>query len=66
MKDDIVEEIHAIRDAHAAKFSYDLHAICEDLKKTEAQNIAAGHPYITPLSEPGIAPEHAKIRFIKQ
>ncbi|NDH07022.1 hypothetical protein EBX93_14075, partial [bacterium] len=49
MRDEIIDEIHEIRDAHAAKFKYDLHAICDDLKKTEAQNIAAGHPFITPL-----------------
>ena len=30
MKDPIVEEVRKIRDAHAAKFQFDLHAICED------------------------------------
>jgi hypothetical protein len=33
MRDEIIDEIHEIRDAHAAKFKYDLHAICDDLKK---------------------------------
>ena len=34
--DPIVEEIHRIRDEHAKKFGYDLHAICEDLRKKQA------------------------------
>jgi len=35
VKDPIVEEVRKIRDAHAASFGYDLHAICEDLRKKE-------------------------------
>ncbi len=35
-KDAIVEEIHRIRDEHAKKFNYDLHAICEDLRKKQS------------------------------
>ncbi len=34
-KDPIVEEVRQIRDAHAAKFNYDLKAICKDLKAKE-------------------------------
>lgn len=50
LNDEVVDEVRAIREAHAAKFNYDLRAIYEDLKKTEAEHIAAGYPYITPLS----------------
>ena len=35
MKDPIVEEVRKIRHEHAAKFDFDLHAICEDLRKRE-------------------------------
>jgi hypothetical protein len=35
MKDPIVEEVRKIRNAHAALFNYDIHAICEDLRKKE-------------------------------
>lgn len=35
MKDPIVEEVREIRNAHAASFNYDLHAICEDLREKE-------------------------------
>ena len=44
MKDPIVEEIRTIRDAHAARFRFDLHAICEDLRKKEK---TCGHPIVS-------------------
>jgi len=50
LNDEIVNEVRAIREAHAAKFGYDLRAIYEDLKKTEAEHIAAGHPFVSPPS----------------
>ena len=43
-KDPIVEEIRKIREAHAAKFNYDLKAICADLKKKEK---VCGHPVVS-------------------
>jgi hypothetical protein len=54
LNDEIVDEVRAIRDAHAAKFGYNLRAIYEDLKKTEAEHIAAGHPFI---AAPSVTPE---------
>jgi len=51
LNDEVVDEVRAIRDAHAAKFGYDLRAIYADLKKSEAEHIAAGHPFVTPPSE---------------
>jgi hypothetical protein len=44
LNDEIVDEVRAIRDTHAARFGYDPRAIYEDLKKSEAEHIAAGHP----------------------
>jgi hypothetical protein len=44
MKDSIVEAIRKIRGAHAAKFQFDLHAICEDLRKKEK---TCGHPVVS-------------------
>ena len=60
--DEIVNEIRAIREAHAEKFGYDLRAIFEDLKKSEAARIAAGHPFV---SSPSSAPNTSfqRIRF---
>ncbi len=41
MIDPVVEEVRAARRKHAERFNYDLHAICEDLKKMEKN---CGHP----------------------
>lgn len=38
IKDPIVEEVRKTREAHAAKFNYDIQAIYEDLKKQEKKS----------------------------
>ena len=43
MNDPIVDEVRRIRDAHAARFNYDLDAIFRDIKEREKQ---AGHQFI--------------------
>jgi hypothetical protein len=43
-RDPIVQEIHRIRDEHARKFNYDLHAICEDARRKQAQS---GHKVVS-------------------
>lgn len=43
-RDPIVEEIRRIREAHAARFNYDLKSICADLKKKEKD---CGHPVVS-------------------
>ena len=65
--DEIVDEVRAIRDAHAAKFGYDLLAIYADLKKSEAEHIAAGHPFI-PAPERPVPPNPAwqRTRFAQR
>lgn len=35
-RDEIIEEIHQIREEHAKAFNYDLKAICDDLRKRQA------------------------------
>lgn len=55
LNDEIVDEVRAIRDAYAAKFNYDLRAIYEDLKKSETEHIAAGHPFVAPPSAPVVS-----------
>ena len=37
-EDPIVEEVRKVREAHAAKFNYDLQAIYQDLKAQEKQS----------------------------
>jgi len=51
-KDPIVEELHEIRRKHAASFNYDLHAICESLRKAQE---SSGRNIITkPLRAPSV------------
>lgn len=38
MNDPIVEEVRRIRDAHAARFNYDLDAIFADIKEQERKS----------------------------
>ena len=42
--DPIVAEVRKVRQTHAAKFNYDLSAICADLKKKEKDS---GHPVVS-------------------
>ena len=43
--DPIVEEIRRARDEHAAKFDYDIHRICEDIREQEKKS---GLKFVTP------------------
>ena len=56
-KDPVVEEVRRIRDAHAAKFGYDLRAIFEDLKRQEKE---CGHKVV---SFPPRRPSAARLAF---
>ena len=42
--DPIVDEIRKIRDAHAARFDYDLRAICDDFRKKQKES---GHEVVS-------------------
>ncbi len=63
MIDPIVEEVRRIRDAHAARFGYDLEAIFRDIKEQERKGghvfvcgVACGDTAVTPSStQPEIA-----------
>ena len=63
LNDEVVDEVRAVRETHAAKFGYNLRAIYEDLKKSEAEHIAAGHPFIAPPSAPSEPVSAQRIRF---
>lgn len=42
-QDEIVAEIRAVREAYAKRFDYDVKAICEDLKRRQAEG---GHKVV--------------------
>lgn len=46
--DEIIDEVRKNRSAHAAQFNYDLRAIYNDLKKSEAEHIQNGCEYVEP------------------
>jgi hypothetical protein len=50
-KDEIVEQIHQIRDNYAKSFNYDLNAIFEDLRKKQAES---GREVVTLSRQPGL------------
>ncbi|NJM76468.1 MAG: hypothetical protein HC852_12600 [Acaryochloridaceae cyanobacterium RU_4_10] len=49
--DEIVEEIHRIREKYAKSFNYDLDAIFEDLRRKEA---ASGREVVNLSRKPGL------------
>lgn len=54
-KDEIVEETRKVREAYAAKFNFDLEAICENLKEQEKQSI--NRIISLPAKEPQLYPQ---------
>jgi hypothetical protein len=55
MTDPIVEEVRRVRDAHAARFNYDLDAIFQDIKEQERKS---GHQFVSGTARPA-APKKA-------
>jgi len=55
--DPLVEEIHQVRQAHAARFNYDLHAILNDFRQRQSQSgktvvsFAKGRPQSSEFKE---------------
>jgi len=49
-KNEILEEIHKIREEHVKSFNYDIQAICDDLRQRQ---VASGRRIISqPLKRP--------------
>ena len=42
--DPVIEELHRIRDEHSKQFNYDVHAICEDIRRREKES---GRTYVS-------------------
>lgn len=54
MNHPIVDEVRRVRDAHAARFNYDLDAIFRDIKEKE---IKSGHKFISGVARPATPPQ---------
>ncbi len=59
--DPIVEEIHQIRQTHAAKFNYDIHAILMDYQERQKQS---GKPVVS-FANSDSGPEYSEIEVSK-
>lgn len=53
MNDAILDEVRAIREAHAAAFDFDLDAIYADIKQREVEHQARGARFVDPPAVPG-------------
>jgi hypothetical protein len=58
MNDPIVDEVRSVRDAHAARFNYDLDAIFRDIKEQEQKS---GLKFVAGAARPA-APRKRKPR----
>ena len=63
----MIDEVRAVREAHAEKFGFDLDAIYEDIKRCEEEHIARGAEFVDPPPKtPGIPHSaYQKIRFTR-
>lgn len=64
MNDEILDEVRAIREAHAAAFHFDLDAIYADIKQRESEHQAQGVRFIDPpMTPPREGSRYQRIRF---
>jgi hypothetical protein len=59
MNDPIVDEVRRVRDAHAARFHYDLDAIFRDIKEQEMKSGRTFVSFTPPRVESNKAPQSA-------
>jgi hypothetical protein len=62
MNDPIVDEVRRIRDAHAARFNYDLDAIYNDIKERERKSERTFVPPPSGAAMPAEAEQEAKVQ----
>ena len=48
MRDDIIDEVHAIKESLAEEFGFDVRRIFEDIKRSEVQTELEGWHHIQP------------------
>ena len=60
--DPIISEVRAVRDAHAARFDYDVAAIFRDIRAMQEES---GQDYIQLPSRPVVVPDGATVNHVK-
>lgn len=48
MSDEIIDEVRAMREAHAKRFNFDLDAVYEDIQRSEEEHSTRGAKFIDP------------------
>ena len=68
MTDEIIAEVHAIKDAIGAEYAQDINALFEHIKRGEADLRSAGVVIISPPSNPPTLPNSAlqRTRFARR
>jgi hypothetical protein len=61
MNDPIVDEVRRVRDAHAARFNYDLDAIFRDIKEQEQKS---GRQFVS-FAPRKVEPNHYMVSEVK-
>ena len=59
MNDEIIAEVHAVKDALSARFNGDVKAIFEDIQKGEEELRACGFKFASPPENPAELPNSA-------
>jgi hypothetical protein len=62
LTDEIIEEIHAVRLQHAARFDYDLDRIIDDLRAGQEKHVAEGWQLIKAPETLPVLPNSALLR----
>jgi hypothetical protein len=57
LTDDIIEEIHAVRQEHAARFAHDIGRIVDDLQAGQEKHVAEGWKLIKAPTAPPAHPD---------
>ena len=67
LTDEIIEEIHSVRQQHAARFDYDINRILDDLRASQEKHVSEGWPLsivseVPPVSA-GSALRHGRVAY---
>jgi hypothetical protein len=66
MRDEIIDEVRAVKEALAEQFGFDARLIFEDIKRSEMQSEAEGWQHIAPPASPVPDSSLRRVRFTRR
>jgi hypothetical protein len=66
MRDEIIDEVCATKEALAAQFGFDVRQIFEDIKRSEAQSETEGWQHVKPPASPMPNSSLQRTRFARR